>query len=61
MMIVSKYDIADIVYLKTDFEQYQRMITGIRVAPNGIIYELSCGQNSTLHFEIEIITEKIIA
>jgi hypothetical protein len=35
--IKTKYNIGDIVYLKTDVEQLERMITGITIRENGLV------------------------
>jgi len=43
MIIKTKYDIGDIVYLKTDISQKERMITMVGVTPGSHVYTLSCG------------------
>lgn len=61
MMISTKFDFGDIVYLVTDEEQQGRMVTGIVIYPGNIIlYTLSCGQVNSNHYEFEIIAEKNI-
>ena len=52
-----KYNIGDIVYLKTDQEQKIRMITGILMRLNANLYYLSNCADETLHYEIEISKE----
>lgn len=52
------YQIGDIVFLKTDPEQNERMVTEIRVRQNSILYSLSCGTTDSQHYEIEISTNK---
>lgn len=47
-----------IVYLKTDFEQRERIVTGFEVRPNGLLYRLSLGWEETPHYDIEISEEK---
>jgi hypothetical protein len=50
------HDHEDLVYLKTDPCQYQRMVVEIRLLPGGIaIYKLRCGEDEpTEHYAIEI-------
>lgn len=60
MKITTLYDIEDIVYLKTDGEQKERMITCIKITPGAHIYYLSCGEEETIHYEIEISLDKDI-
>lgn len=57
MTIQSKYDIGQMVYLKTDSEQKILMITGI-LWRSGIQYELSCGTDARWHNEYEISEQK---
>lgn len=57
MEIKNKFNIGDIVYLVTDGDQKQRMITGINVRDAGIIYAISSGTEETNHFECEISKE----
>jgi len=52
------FDIGDIVFLKTDSEQLPRIITGILMRPNNLLYYLSNGTNETQHYEIEISKEE---
>lgn len=55
MTIKSRYDIEDIVYLKTDTDQNPQMITAITIRPGGtIVYELSSGTDTSDHYEFEI-------
>lgn len=44
----------DTVYLKTDLEQHARMVTRIHLNPNGAVYELALGPESSDHYDIEI-------
>lgn len=48
------YDIGQTVYLKTDTEQLQRIITAITIRQTGIIYELSQGEKVSSHYDFEI-------
>lgn len=60
MRVDTKYELGEIVYLKTDPDQQGRMITQISLRPGHIFYELSCGSNSSWHFEVEFTTERDI-
>ena len=52
-----KFEIGDYVYLKTDIDQYKRLVTGYTVRPNVVIYNLSLGSEETTHYELEISEE----
>lgn len=54
MMIDNKYDVGDIVYLKTDQEQLPRMVYCFIVYRNEIIYRLAAGTTTSEHYEFEI-------
>lgn len=50
-----KYEIGSIVYLITDEEQEERMVTSISLKPGGcILYGLSLKASETYHYDIEI-------
>ena len=51
---MNKFKIGDYVYLKTDIDQYKRMVTGYTVRGNSIVYLLSFGSEETSHYDIEI-------
>jgi hypothetical protein len=51
------FNIGDYVYLKTDIDQYQRIVTGYTVRDNSITYLLSLGSEETSHYELEISNE----
>jgi len=54
MIIDTQYDLGDIVFIKTDTEQRERMITEICVkSPNHLIYQLTHGINCSWHCEFE--------
>lgn len=58
MIITTPYDIGDIVFVKTDEEQKERMITEICVkSPNFVLYLLSYGTNNSWHTDIELSKE----
>lgn len=59
MKVETKYNIGDVVFLSTDIEQLQRVVTGIIIRPNNsIIYYLTCGSNETTHYDLEMVMEK---
>lgn len=52
-----EYNIGDIVYLKTDSEQKERIVTAIEIRHGGLLlYQLSSGTSTTYHYGIEIST-----
>jgi hypothetical protein len=54
MKIENKYNLGDEVYLKTDPDQYLRIVTGISIRQVGILYELSCAEDTSTHYDFEI-------
>lgn len=60
MIIENKFEIGEIVYLKTDKEQSERLITQITISPAGLRYCASMGSADTWHYEIELSSEKNI-
>lgn len=60
MVIDSKLTFGQIVYLKTDPEQHERMVTAIIVKKNEILYELSFSDSCTAHHYMEISEKKEI-
>ncbi len=56
-----EFNIGDTVYLKTDIEQKQRIITSISLRPNGcVVYCIACVSTDTWHYGIEISKERDI-
>jgi len=56
----NKHEIGNIVYLKTDIDQYQRIITGLYIRPcNVITYGLTQGTDESWHYDFEITVEKL--
>jgi len=51
------FDIGQRIFLKIDPEQIERMVTGIVVRPNGIMYEVSSGVEVSTHYDIEMSSE----
>ncbi len=58
MMIDNEYEVGDIVYLKTDEEQLQRIVSGIDIRPGVLIYRVSCGIVDSSHYDFEMTREK---
>jgi len=58
LKIEISHEIGDVVYLKTDPEQNERIVTGIIIRPKTIVYTLSCGTSDSSHYDIEISTHK---
>lgn len=56
--IHNKFAIGDLVYLKTDGGQLQRLVIGVEIYPDkSFVYKLACGQESGYHFELEVSLE----
>ena len=53
-LLETKYELGQIVYLKTDTEQQKRMVKQICFAAKGMEYNLVCGTVSTWHSDFEI-------
>lgn len=60
MVVDNKFEIKQIVYLKTDTEQKPRIVTGIRVQKDDICYELSSGTDVSVNYDFEISETKDI-
>jgi hypothetical protein len=58
MTIPNKYDLKQVVYLRTDTDQLPRIVTGIQIRPNLLIYNLACGTSESDHYDIEMSEEK---
>ena len=55
-----KFNIGDVVFLKTDIDQYERMVCGILIRPDGIQYAITLGDTENWHYDIEISKQKDI-
>ena len=60
MVLNNKYNLWDMVYLITDPDQHQRMVTCIKIQATGLVYELSFGSTGSDHYEKEISETKNI-
>ena len=54
MYVDNKFNLEDLVYLKTDREQCVRIVTELKFSKNDIIYQLSCGETESGHYDFEI-------
>ena len=57
MTIDNKFEIGQIVYLITDKEQYQRIVTGITVRESGIVYTVAIEMSESYHMGFEMSNE----
>ena len=58
MLIENKFDLGQLVYLKTDYDQSPRFVTAINIRPGRIIYGLVGGTVESWHDDFEISLEK---
>lgn len=58
MVVDNKFEIGDLVYIKTDIDQRARLVTGITLRICGMVYELSLSENVSNHFDFEISSER---
>lgn len=58
----TEFNLGQVVYLVTDPEQSERMVTGIQITLSWAeIYTLSCGESTSTHYAGEISdTKKIV-
>lgn len=57
-IIDNKFNIGQLVYLKTDPDHLARVVCRFTVAPTGITYALNCGSLESFHFDFEITEDK---
>ena len=55
-----KFSIGQTVYLRTDADQLERLVTGINIRPNVISYALTNGTNESYHYDFEITLDRDI-
>jgi hypothetical protein len=60
MILEAKYNWGDILYLKTDKDQLPRILTRMQFSKDSTMYELSCGNGSSWHFDFEMSVEKAV-
>lgn len=54
------FNLGDLVYLRTDPEQLERIVVAICIRGIGLSYELACGPHGSWHYGIEITYTKDI-
>lgn len=52
------FEIGDMVYLKTDMEQHSRIVTGINIRENGILFCLMFTTTESWHYGFELTKER---
>lgn len=57
----AEYEIGQIVYLKTDREQFPRIVIGYYIFETGLTFSLSMGENTSSHYAFEISETKDVA
>lgn len=55
--INTEFYFGDIVYLKTDPDQLERIITGIILRPIGCLYYVQHNTSETVHYDMEMTKE----
>lgn len=59
MTINNKFKLGEVVFLRTDPEQFARIIVAIQLTVDGgMLYKLAVGMNEQWHYEVEITREK---
>jgi hypothetical protein len=58
LKVNTDFEIDTIVFLKSDPDQLQRLVTAIIIFDSAIQYRLSCGVEETDHWSHEIVKEK---
>ena len=59
MTIDTKYDFGQLVYLLTDRDQKERIVTSMEVHPRGnILYQITCCEHFSWHYDYEIVSTK---
>jgi hypothetical protein len=53
-----QFKIGQSVYLRTDTDQEQRIVTGYMITRNDVLYDLVCGIVNSTHYGFEISTDK---
>ena len=59
MQFNSQFGLGDIVYLKTDPEQLERMVTEVCFKGSGsVVYNLNVGATESYHYDMELSSKK---
>lgn len=54
MVVDNKFDIGQIVFLRTDADQSPFLVTRLTINRDGILYYLTSGQIESCHYDFEI-------
>lgn len=61
MILDNKFELGEIVYLKTDVDQIPRIVTAVIACPdNSLLYGLACGTAESKHYDFEITLDKTV-
>lgn len=60
MTINPIYKIGERVYIIHDPDQFQGMVTALKITPFCLLYQVSIGDKSDFYYDFEISTEKTI-
>jgi hypothetical protein len=60
MLIDNLYNIGDLVFLSTDQDQKQRLVTGFLIRQGLVLYYLASGPDESLHYDFEITEVKSV-
>lgn len=59
MTINNKFKLGEMVYLRTDPDQFARIIVALQITVDGgMLYKLAIGMNEQWHYEVELTREK---
>ena len=59
MIIENKFDLEEIVYIKTDIYQYERIVVRIQITKGNIMYNVALGSaEGSWHYDFELSREK---
>lgn len=59
MTINNKFKLGEVVFLRTDPDQFSRIIVAIQITVDGgMLYKLAIGMNEQWHYEVELTREK---
>ena len=55
-----EFEIGETVYLKTDIEQHQRIVTGINISENSTLFRIMFVTTESWHYGFELTKERDI-
>ena len=56
--VIFAFDYGEEVYIKTDYDQLKRVITGYYMPPGQILYEVTCRTSVSRHYGFELSAER---